>query len=319
VIEEAPFFKELARGPEGGVAYWLTAADGVRLRLTLWDAARRRGTGPKGTVFILPGRAEYAEKYGPAAVDLEARGYASLVVDWRGQGLSDRLIDDPTKGYVGRFSDYHLDLDAMLAAAARLELPQPWFVLAHSMGGAIALRRLMGAHPFAAAAFSAPMWGVGLPKLLRPLGPTLARLFRDSGPAMAYAPGWGPITYVHRVPFHDNGLTTDPEMWAFLVRQVAEAPSLAIAGAALHWVAEAVLECAELAPIPSPDLPCYCALGTQERIIPKEPVYTRMGQWPRGQLALFDGARHEVIMEGTTMRRRFYDGCAATFAAGAAD
>ena len=309
MIEEAPLFHALAEGPAGGKAWWLTASDGVRLRLTLW------GGGAKGTVFLFAGRAEYAEKYGPAAADLAARGYGTLVIDWRGQGLSDRLIADPVKGHVEKFSEYQRDVDAMLAAAARLDLPRPWVVLAHSMGGTIALRRLMGAHPFAAVAFSAPMWGVGLPRAIRPFGPMLSRMTRTSPFALRYAPGWGPVSFVHRAGFHDNFLTTDPEMWTLLVRQVAKAPELAIAGASLHWVAEAVLECRALAALPTPDLPCYCALGTRERIVPQEPVRTRMASWPGGQLALYDGAEHEVMMEGPAMRARFYDACAALFEA----
>ncbi|PYF09206.1 lysophospholipase [Rhodobacter viridis] len=307
MIEEAPLHADLAEGPEGGQAWWLTAADGVRLRLTLW------GGGAKGTVFLFQGRAEYAEKYGPAAADLAGRGYSTLVIDWRGQGLSDRLIDDPVKGYVGAFSDYQRDVDAMLAAAARLDLPRPWVVLAHSMGGTIALRRLMGAHPFAAVAFSAPMWGVGLPRVIKPFGGPLARMTGGSPLALTYAPGWGPVSFVHRAGFHDNFLTSDPDMWSMLLRQVAKAPGLAIAGACLHWVAEAVLECEALTALPAPDLPCYCALGTRERIVPKEPIRTRMGSWPQGQLALYDGAEHEVMMEGPAMRARFYDACAALF------
>lgn len=307
MIEKAPLFHALAEGPEGGQAMWLTAEDGVRLRLTLW------GGGAKGTVFLFAGRAEYAEKYGPAAADLAARGYGTLVIDWRGQGLSDRLIADPVKGHVGKFSEYQRDVDAMLAAAAQLDLPRPWVVLAHSMGGTIALRRLMGTHPFEAIAFSAPMWGVGLPRAIRPFRSALARMTRTSPFALRYAPGWGPVSFVHRAGFHDNFLTTDPEMWALLVRQAAKAPELAIAGASLHWVAEAVLECDALAALPTPDLPCYCALGSRERIVPQEPVRTRMASWPGGQLALYEGAEHEVMMEGPAMRARFFDACAALF------
>ena len=32
-LSQAPFFAELADGPEGGAAYWCTAEDGVRLRV----------------------------------------------------------------------------------------------------------------------------------------------------------------------------------------------------------------------------------------------------------------------------------------------
>ena len=49
-------------------------------------AAARR----KGTVCIFPGRTEFIEKYFEVVRDLRARGFAVAVLDWRGQGLSDR-------------------------------------------------------------------------------------------------------------------------------------------------------------------------------------------------------------------------------------
>lgn len=307
-MQPAPLHNAMARGPEGGTGYWLAAADGVRLRLGVWPKE-----GAKGTVFLLPGRTEYIEKYGPAAADFAARGYAMLAVDWRGQGLADRLCDDPLKGHVGKFADYQLDFDAVLAAAEVLDLPRPWFVLGHSMGGAIGLRRLMGAHPFAAAAFSAPMWEIALPAPLRPVWPVLARALAGLGFSEGWAPGLGPVTYVFREAFAGNRLTTEPSMWAFMVNHLAEVAGLTLSGPTWNWVAEGVLECTALAALPSPDLPCYCGLGTHERIVAPAAVHARMARWPKGRLDLFEGAEHELMMETPATRRQFYDSCAATF------
>ena len=80
---DAPFFADLADGPEGGHALWLTAEDGVRLRVAVWPQ------GSKGTVLILPGRTECAEKYGRTAADLGRRGYASVAVDFPTDGGGD--------------------------------------------------------------------------------------------------------------------------------------------------------------------------------------------------------------------------------------
>lgn len=307
-MERAPLHEHIARCPEGGAAYWLCAADGVRLRLGVWPKA-----GAKGTVFLLPGRTEYIEKYGPAAVDFAARGYAMLAVDWRGQGLADRVLNDPVKGHVHRFADYQLDLSAVALAAHELDLPRPWFVLGHSMGGAIGLRVLTGAHSFAGAAFSAPMWEIKLPAAAHPFGPALARALGGTKLALGYAPGTDARTYVLRAPFLDNKLTTDAGMWAFMVAQLAEVPALTLSGPSLHWVSESILECAALAALPSPDLPCYCALGGAERIVYTPAVHARMARWPKGRLEVVPGAQHELMMETAATRARFYDGCAATF------
>lgn len=75
-MHDAPLFADVADGPEDGVAWWLTAEDGVRLRVGLWNRAASRGT-----VLLFPGRTEYIEKYGRAARALADRGHATLAID----------------------------------------------------------------------------------------------------------------------------------------------------------------------------------------------------------------------------------------------
>lgn len=308
--EPAPFFEQIARGPSGGRAVWLAPEPGVRIRLGVWPGPEDA----KGTVFLLPGRTEYIEKYGPAAAEFEARGYAMLAVDWRGQGLATRPLADPMKGHVRRFNEYQVDFDAVIAAAGTMNLPRPWVVLGHSMGGAIGLRRLLAPdHPFVAAAFSAPMWGISLPAPVSWVSRPLAQGLRDSKLAENYPPGMDALTYVLRDPFEGNKLTTDAGMWAFMIEQAGAEPALTLGGPTLHWVADGLLECAELAAAPAPDLPCYCALGGAERIVHVPAVIAQMARWPKGRLETHPGAQHELMMEGPATRARFYDACVTTF------
>ncbi|MEO1474426.1 MAG: alpha/beta hydrolase, partial [Pseudomonadota bacterium] len=136
--DPAPYYTEITPGTDEPRASWVKASDGVRLRIGVWDAHTPE---VKGTVFLLPGRTEYIEKYSLVATEFAKHGLSSLAIDWRGQGIADRLVKDPMSGHVERFSDYSLDLDAMLAHGANM--PKPWFILGHSMGGAIGLRAVM--------------------------------------------------------------------------------------------------------------------------------------------------------------------------------
>jgi len=60
-MQPAPLRNDLAEGPQGGSAVWVSAADGVRLRVGGWPA------GSGGTVLLFTGRTEYIEKYGRIA------------------------------------------------------------------------------------------------------------------------------------------------------------------------------------------------------------------------------------------------------------
>jgi lysophospholipase len=307
-ISEAPFHTAIADGPAGGYARWLQAVDGVQIRVGVWPK-----DGAKGTVFLLPGRTEYIEKYGRAATDLAARGYATLSVDWRGQGLADRALDDPIVGHVTDFAEYQCDMDAVLAFARAESLPQPWFLMAHSMGGCIGLRSLMRPHPFRAAAFSAPMWGILIAAWMRPMAIAMASASKLLRFDHRYVPGTQETTYVLASPFVGNTLTTDPEMWDYMRQQALACPALALGGPSLGWLQAALAECSALARMASPDLAVLTALGLQERIVDVGPIHARMARWPKGKLSLYPGAEHEVMMERPATRARFFDEASALY------
>src|SRR5690606_30564207 len=96
-----------------------------------------------GHVLLLNGRTEFIEKYFETIDSLRARGLAVWTLDWRGQGRSDRLLDDAERGHVGRFEDFLDDLERFVTGSV---LPgaagAPLTLLAHSMGGNIGLRFL---------------------------------------------------------------------------------------------------------------------------------------------------------------------------------
>lgn len=308
-VADAPLRAHLAEGPEGGRAEWLRTADGVRIRIAIWPE------GTRGTVLMLPGRTEYAEKYGRAAADLRARGYACVAVDWRGQGLADRALADPMVGHVQDFAEFQRDLDAVMARVEGLDLPRPLYLVAHSMGGCIGLRALVRGLPVKAAAFSAPMWGISMAAWMRPVAQVLAQMSVWTRQAHRYAPTTGGQCYLLANPFQGNVLTTDPEMWDYMKRQVQGESGFCLGGPSLAWLHAAMAECAALSALPSPDLPAYCALGTAEKVVDVAPIHLRMARWPKGRLELYPSAEHEVMMETPALRARFFDAAAALFAA----
>jgi len=297
----------MAEGPTGGAAYWITASDGVRLRVAYWPG------GDKGTVLIFPGRTEFIEKFGRAAGELVALGYHALVIDWRGQGMADRLIDDPLMGYVEDFADYQLDVAAMMSAADDLGCPRPRFLMAHSMGGCIGLRALHEGLPVKAAAFSAPMWGMLVAPALRPFAGPLVRTMDKFGKGETRAPGTDVETYVKNAPFEDNTLTTDADMYAYLQRHAAQHPELTLSGPSIKWVREAFAETAALQKMTPPNYPVVTFIGTNERIVNSAVTVKLMERWKQGKLTTIKGAEHEIIMEKPATRNKFYAAADALF------
>jgi lysophospholipase len=307
-LPAAPYFDDIARGPAGAAAYWLRAADGVRSRIAVWP-----GTNARGTVLMFPGRTEYVEKYSDAAQAFAARGFASVAIDWRGQGLADRAHVDRRLGHVRSFAEYQRDVTAMMRGLNRLNLPKPFFLFAHSMGGAIALRALLTGLPVRAVAFSAPMWGLMLAPHTRAAAWIGAHLAVWTGQGACYSPGTDAAAEPASMAFADNPLTNDADMFAWMQAQTTAHPELLLGGPSLSWLRAALREMHALAREGAPALPCACWLGTDEQIVDPDPIHIRMTGWTGGTLHQIPGVRHEVAMEGPQIRGRLFDDCVRLF------
>lgn len=291
-------------------AFWRQADDGVTLRLARWQAETDR----RGGVLLFPGRTEYIEKYAGIARSLTGAGYDVLSIDWRGQGLSGRLLPDLRLGHIVQFADYQRDVAQVVAAAAELDLPRPWHLLAHSMGGCIGLAALEGDLPVASAVFSAPMWGINLRQMPHGVALGMAYLAGRLGRGNRAAPGSGALgAYVLDEGFSVNLLTEDADEWCRMVREAAVWPDLTIGGASFDWVGKALNECSRLSRLPSPDLPATISLGSQERIVSGAAIRDRVARWSGAELLQFEGARHEIMMCTPDRRAAFLAAALARF------
>ncbi|GFE51999.1 hydrolase [Roseobacter cerasinus] len=307
-LTSAPFLSDIAFGAPGGVAYWAQTSDAKRIRIGAWQRPEA-----KGTVLIFPGRTEFIEKYDICAAQLAQRGLASMAIDWRGQGLADRMLDNPLIGHVDSFPDYQKDVDALLRTARTLEMPRPFFLLAHSMGGAIGLRAAMEGLSVQATAFSGPMWGIKLAPHLRPFAWALSHVMPLIGRGAGLPPGTKIEHHVLTDGFEGNLLTRDPEQFDFMRKQLETHPELALGGPSFVWLREALRETRHLATRPSPNLPCVTFVGTNERIVETSAIQTRMAKWKDGTLELVANGEHEVLMESEAVAGPLFDKVAALF------
>ncbi len=289
--DPSPLYQSVADGPPNGTASWVRTSDKIRIRVGHWAAQN-----PRGTVFLFPGRTEYIEKYGRTAKIFTVLGFDMLAIDWRGQGLSDRLINDPMVGHVSDFSKYQNDLDAVVAFAKGKNLPKPWCTMGHSMGGAIALRALHRDLDFQAAAFTGPMWGIWVPAFLAPFKDIIVKMGINFGFGERYPPTTSDQSYTFVTEFQDNTLTPDPDMWAYMKQQVIKHPDLQLAGPSFVWANAAFREIKALQRMPAPKTPALCFLGDEERIIDPNKVGNLMNRWTAARLINVPDAKHEILM-----------------------
>jgi|TARA_R110000868_G_scaffold16466_6_gene73841 lysophospholipase len=112
-------------------------------------------------MLMLTGRGDMVEKYLEIMSYFAERGWAVTAFDWRGQGGSGRLTANPFVGHIADFGQWIADLQAFAAQWEDKGKGGPDVILAHSMGGFLALRAMLEkiVQPNAAV-LTAPMLGL---------------------------------------------------------------------------------------------------------------------------------------------------------------
>jgi lysophospholipase len=288
--------------PEGAEEHWLEGRGGVKVRVM--TAPSTRGP-PRGTVIIAPGRTEFIEKYFEIVRELQGRGFAVFCIDWRGQGLSGREVENSLKGHFVSFDDPVNDLSTALKLLSD-RLPRPYIGLAHSMGGAITLRALQTRRvDFDAVAFSAPMWGInGLSDVAK----KYARFMVSLGAGGQFAPSvekkWKRETFKRNAVTHDKGRHDRCQ------GLIAEEPRLALAGPTIGWVAAAAdaTESFRVAGgLAHVRIPVLIASAGEDQLVDNASHDVVAHEFPDARHIVIEGAKHEILMEVDPIRSQFWD------------
>jgi lysophospholipase len=296
-------------GPNDGANVrigYFTTADGTSIRNALWSPASKT---PRGSVVLLGGRKEFLEKYTETAADLNQRGFVVFGFDWRGQGLSSRMLPDRLRGFVRRYDDYVQDLEEFFQRVVQPEAVRPIYLLAHSMGGHVALRYL---HRQPAgidkAVLLAPMLDINTKPFPRWLVKGLVWLGRHIGSEGALVPGSDKRTNFDR-PFKGNALTADPRRFAVEKNAVAQNPDLALGGVTFAWLTATF---ASIANIRRPGfleevrVPVLMVAAGTDRVVSVAAQKSACRRLPNCRLLIISEARHEILMETDAIRTRFW-------------
>jgi lysophospholipase len=286
--------------PEDVVTGTLKTRDGVSLRFARWAPP----PGRKGTVCLFPGRAEFIEKYFETVRDLRARGFAVATLDWRGQGLSDRALGNPRKGYVRDFSHYDIDLDTFVREVVLPDCPPPVFALAHSMGSSILLRAAHQGHRwFDRMVLLAPM--IALPGMRRSrLTRVTVKAMRLAGLGGSYVPG-GDASVMMQRPFIGNLLTSDPVRYARNVAVIEAEPELSIGWPTVAWTDSAFKAMGQLSDPSFPykiRQPILIIAAGHDQIVSTPAIDEFAIRLRAGSHLIVPGSRHELLMEQDRFR-----------------
>lgn len=287
--------------PQGASAEWFTGAGGARLRAALFYPS-----GPaRASVVLSPGRTEPIEKYGEVAGRLASLGFTVLAHDWRGQGLSDRLLADRRLGHAGGHGDFLADYEALLAAFAA-RLPGPWIAMGHSMGGALTLLALArGEARFAGAILSAPMLGLRTGAVPRPVARALAGVLPRLGLGARPVPGFSAAP----PPFETNILTHDPIRHARNEALIQACPDLALGAPTWGWLRfafEAISILATGPGVPGIAIPVTVVAAGDDALVDNAALRAVTARIAGSRYMQIPGAYHEILQETDAAQAVFW-------------
>ncbi|MDJ0920208.1 MAG: alpha/beta hydrolase [Henriciella sp.] len=284
--------------PEGARIVWFEGVGGRNLRACIAPATAAEA---RGTCIVCPGRTEFIEKYFEVARELQDKGFAVLILDWPGQGLSERLLEDRQKGHIDRFETFMGALRNGLDAIE--DLPRPYVSLAHSMGGAIALAAIgQNLVRVEAAAFCAPMWGLPLGRVQR----YFIWAMRVMGRSDDFAIKPGPPE-----KFEENIVTHDEAHWKLHRALTDAAPDLSLGPVTWGWLGaslDIVQRITKPAILKTIDIPVFVASAAEEKLVDNRVHEQVVKHLPNHEHITVQGAMHEILMERPDKRAQFWAG-----------
>jgi len=288
------------------IAY-IRTPDAASLRVARYGGHH---TPSHGTIVICMGFAETIEKYSALVDELLMRQFDVVLFEWRGQGLSSRMVRDPSKGHIDDFSLYERDLEAIVMQVLRPFCPRPWFALAHSMGASIVLAHASHQRcPFDRIVLSAPM--IALHHIAQQ---SVGRVMIECADLiglgeMALPLGWWIKKLIDH--FETNILTSDKQRFQQWQKIKADLGKSTIVAPTIGWV-HAALRCMD--EFMNPEfarhihVPALVFSAGDDRLIDSRIGERFASRLKAGSCIRLPFARHDLVHEKAEIRALFWAG-----------
>jgi lysophospholipase len=292
------------------VSAFIRTPDAQSLRVARSRGNDKGHSETRGTVVVCIGFAETIEKYARSVDALVSRGFHVVIFEWRGQGLSGRMVRDPSKGHIDDFSLYLRDLDAIEAQLLRPFCPRPWFALGHSMGASLLLAQAAHQHsPFERMVLCAPM--IALAGLYQS---ALLRMFIEGADLMGLGGLALPLhkRLRHRLDhFADNVLTSDRHHFVRWQELRARLGQSDIDRPTIGWLHAAFRHMDEMAqPYYARHIttPALVFSAGDDHIVDRRKVERFASRLKAGRCITLPYARHEILQERDEIQKLFWAG-----------
>jgi len=265
-------------------------------------------------IVISPGRCESYLKYQETVFELCRSGYNVFLIDHRGQGLSDRMLTNPYKGYVENFDDYADDLHYFITAIVIPNSNNTFpYLLAHSMGCAITIRMLqLYPNVLKKAVLLSPMIAINTGPLPHFIAHGIVRALEKINQKLSKEPWYfiGQTDYKIR-KFDKNLLTHCKKRFQDFVDLYQNNKDIQLGGVTIKWLYEAFkTEQAIFSNLDNIQTPLALFQGSEDKIVDNQKqdkfcslLHSVSPQIITPKPIVIDGAYHELLFEVTSLRQ----------------
>lgn len=205
------------------------SSDGKKLHYEAYEKLLSRGS-----IVILHGFTESAEKFRETAYYLRKAGYSVFSVDLRGHGKSHHDSDNPLRVDIDTFDTYADELDIFISKIVKpLSKDKSIYIYSHSLGSTVALLYMMKHPDFVSkAVLSSPMicGNMGMPTAV---AGTVAKALCSLGGKKIGAPG---RCVFDKNQTADNSDATSSERFSYYHEKRKAEPLYQTSGPSFSWV-----------------------------------------------------------------------------------
>lgn len=228
--------------------------------------------------------------------------YDCYVLDWAYQGKSTRLDENQDMRHSKGFDQDISDLTHLINKHIPDHHSAPLLLLAHSMGGNLAMRYMIdNPDKVTAAALSTPMFGIKGMRILKPLIKKIAFLFNNI--TTSYVPG-GHNWRKKRAPTlsHDPKRSSLQYLWSKTV------PALRVGSPTFGWLYHALSSIDyihQANKLKNIDIPMFIGVAQNETLVCNKSIIKLSKYLDKADIKSYDNAMHEILMERDEVRSDF--------------
>lgn len=248
----------------------------------------------QGTIVVCEGYKQFMEQYYGIAESLYKEGYAVYMFDWRGQGGSERYLEDKTVIHSEGFDEHVKTLHQFVDEHVIKRFGVSLILLAHSMGGNIGLRFLQEYKGvFDKAILNAPMLALN-PNIASEEKMYLLTSFAEAkGDLDKVIP-----SHHFKDPTRDSGICENRVILSSVFEEIKAHPELLTKsptwGFLMHAV-DSMKKARDEERLKSVDIPVLIQISGKDTVVDKDALSRASALLPNSTIVYVPDVKHDVM------------------------